>query len=246
MKKIKIFALFLSIFLVVCGVFSVCIYHNAQREIEQLNLCYEHITETVQYGFDKKQASDNKMLFKEVLENGISEYEFKKSKFYNSNITFSETSAWYCPENRSDLNAAHCRDLVLAMYLSCVLATEPEQLTNEFELLKDGIWQLDPKPEFMHLIATKYNSSKEDIDFLVNSIIEFSLTLEHPLDEYHTRAFVYTFVNDYNEIHKSNEYVLKNEETFIKENIEISKEIAEEDFATIWVGYGKVIRLESQ
>ncbi len=246
MKKIKIFILLLSIFIVVCVVCNTAIYKKYQQEVEQLNFCYEYITETIEYGFDKKQASNMKLLFKEVLKNGISENAFRKSEFYNSNISFSKASPWICPEDRSDLNVAHCRDLILAMYLSSVLATEPENLINEFEWLKDGIWQIDPKPEFMHLIATKYNPTKEDIDVLVNAVQEFSKTLEHPLDEYHTRAFVYTFVNDYNEIHKSNEYVLKNEETFIKENIEISKKIDKEDFATIWVGYGKVIRLKDQ
>ncbi len=246
MKKIKIFVLLLSAFLVVCIACSVVIYQRHQQEVEQLNSCYKYITETIEYGFDKKQASDKKLLFKEVLENGITENAFRKSEFYNSKISFSEASLWVCPENRSDLNVAHCRDLVLAMYLSSVLASEPENLINEFEWLKDGIWQLDPKPEFMHLIATKYNPTKEDIDVLVNTVIEFSQTLEHPLDEYHTRAFVYTFINDYNENHKSNKYVLKNEENFIKENIEISEKIDKDDFATIWVGYGKVIRTVEQ
>ncbi len=242
MKKSKIFTLLLSVFLVVCVACSVFIYQKHQQRVEQLDFCYEYITETIEYGFDKKQASDVKLLFKEVLENGVTDKVFRNSKFFNSNISFSEISPWVCPENRNDLNVAHCRDLILAMYLSSVLATEPENLVNEFELLKDGIWQLDPKPEFMYLIATKYNPNKKDIDILVNAIIEFSQTLEHPLDEYHTRAFVYTLMNDYNENHKNNEYVLKNEEKFIEENIEISEKIDKDDFATIWVGYGKVIR----
>ncbi len=246
MRKIKLFIILFSVVLVICVACGIYTYQKHQQEVEQLNSCYEYITETIEYGFDKKQAVDEKMLFKEVLENGVSENAFRKSEFYNSNISFSEASPWICPEDRSDLNVAHCRDLILAMYLSSVLATEPTKLINEFELLKDGIWQLDPKPEFMHLIATKYNPTKEDIDILINALIEFSQTLEHPLDEYHTRAFVYTFINDYNEDHKNSKYVLKDEEIFIKENIEISKTIDKDDFATIWVGYGKVIRKQSE
>ncbi len=242
MRKRKIMYFIAIPVLVLCIVCSIAIYHNHQ-EVEQLNSCYEYIAETIEYGFDKKQALKREELFKDVLENGITERVFTKSKFNNSNISFSADTPWVCPEDRIDLNIAHCRDLVLAMYLGSVLVNEPENLVNEFELLKDGVWQIDPKPEFMHLIATKYHPSEEEIDILVNAVIEFSKTIEHPLDKYHTRAFVYTFVNDYNNNHKGNEYVLKNEEKFIKENIDISNEIDKYDFATIWVGYGKVIRL---
>lgn len=242
MKK-KIGILLLCLFLVVCVVCSVAIYHN-NKEVEKLNSCYEYITETIEYGFDKEQALERKNVFKEILENDITEHAFRNSNFNNSDISFSAVTPWLCPNDRSDLNVAHCRDLILAMYLSSVLATEPENLANEFELLKDGVWQIDPKPEFMHLISTKYNPSKEEIDIIVNAVIEFSQTIEHPLDKYHTRAFVYTFINDYNENHKDDEYVLKNEEKFIKENIDISNKIDKDDFATIWVGYGKVVRLK--
>ncbi|MBO7178813.1 MAG: hypothetical protein J6V78_00600 [Clostridia bacterium] len=243
MKKLRIIIPSVCILLVASVVCCIVTYIKQQKNVEELNTCYELITKTVENGFDKKNASENKALFKKILENGITKKEFKKSKFFNDDISFSATNQWNCPQNRLDLNMAHCRDLVLAMYLSCILATEPENLANELEWMKDGVWQMDPKPEFMHLIATAYNPDKSDIDIIVNAILEFSQTLEHPLDEYHTRAFIYTFVNDYNETHKDDVYVLQNEEELIKEGIEISKKIAKDDFATIWVGYGKVIRL---
>lgn len=242
-KKYIIISL-LAVFLVALIACGIAVYHKQQQKVEKLNSCYEYITETIENGFDKEHASEKKELFKEVLENDISENVFRKSKFYNSDISFSALFSWNCPEFRSDLNVAHCRDLVLAMYLSCVLSTEPEKLVDEFELLKDGIWQMDPTPEFMHLIATKYNPTKEDIDVLVNSVIAFSETIEHPLDKYCTRAFVYTFINNYNANHKDDKYVLENEDEFIKETIAIYKQINKDDHGTTWVGYGKVIRWE--
>ncbi len=245
MKKSRIIMLSVCVLLVVTSICYINMYNKQQKNIEELNICYELVKETIENGFDKERVSDNKAIFKKVLEKGFTEVTLKKSMFYNEHLSFSANNLWSCPENRMDLNIAHTRDLILAMYLSCVLYNEPENLTDELEWLKDGIWQIDPTPEFIHLIATVYNPNKKEIDALVNAILEFSRTLEHPLDEYHTRAFIYTFVNEYNENHKDDIYTLKNEENFIKEGIELSKKIDKDDFATIWVGYGKVIRLEN-
>lgn len=246
MKRLKAAIISICILLVVSVFFGIMVYNTNNKKADNLDVCYEHAVQIKENGFDKESAESQKALFKNVLENGVTEKDFKNSKFYNSDISFSSLNSWNCPENRVDLNTAHCRDLILAMYLSCVLATEPDSLVNELEWMKDGIWQMDSKPEFMYLIATAYNPDKNDIDTLVNAFLDFSHTLEHPLDEYHTRAFIYTFINDYNENHKDEEYVLENEEQFIKENIEISNKIEKEDFATMWVGYGKVIRLNSE
>lgn len=231
--------LFISVVLLVF--FS---YSDHKENVNQLNMCYKLIESTNENGFNIEDAEKNKLLFKEVLENGVNKIDFIRSEFYKSSITFSEISSWNCPEFRVDLNAAHCRDLILAMYLSCVLATESESLSEELEWLKGGIWQIDPTPEFIHLIANKYNPSNEDIDILVNSIITFSDTLEQPEDKYNTRAFVYTFINNYNEKHKDDKYILKNEKEFLEDNIEIFEKIDEENYATIWVGYGKAIDLD--
>lgn len=246
MKKIRIVTSAVCVLFVVIVICCINVHNKQQRDIENLNVCYELIKTTIESGFDKELANENKAIFKEVLEKGISETVFEKSMFYNHKLSFSEEQLWSCPEDRLDLNIAHSRDLILAMYLSCVLSTEPENLSNELAWMKDGIWQIDPTPEFLHLIATSYNPDKTDIDVLVNAFLEFSSTLEHPLDEYHTRAFIYTFINNYNAKHVDDKYVLKNEDEFIKENIEISKKIKKDDFETIWVGYGKVIRLMKQ
>lgn len=245
MKKIRIVTVSICLLLAVSIVCSIVMYNRYKKNVEKLNTCYELISKTIENGFDKELEVEKKALFKEVIENGVTESTFKKSKFYNSDISFSASNPWNCSEERMDLNTAHCRDLVLAMYLASVLATEPENLVAELEWMKDGVWQIDPTPEFMYLIATAYNPNKTDIDVLVNAFLDFSHTLEHPLDEYHTRAFIYIFVNNYNERHIDDKYILENEEELIKEGIEISKRIDEEDFATIWVGYGKVIRIDS-
>lgn len=142
------------------------------------------------------------------------------------------------PTPRNTLKAHHCRDLVLGMYLACVLATEPDQLKSELRLLSDGNWATTLQPEFIDLLAEKYPFTETEMEVVNTAITGFADTIENPLDKFRTYNLVNALRSIYNEAHPGEVYTIKDIDTYTKTLIALMNQVPAYKQDWVWMGYG--------
>lgn len=209
---------------------------KAVQDLPALDACYAPIMDCVENGFNKETAAENKEIFKKALDNGVSKELFEKSKFYDAAISFSSSEP--LPTPRNTLKAHHCRDLVLSMYLACVLATEPDQLKTELRLLSDGNWATTLQPEFIDLLAEKYPFTETEMAVVNTAITDFADTIENPLDKFRTYNLVNALRSIYNEAHPGEVYTIKDIDTYTKTLIALMNQVPAYKQDWVWMGYG--------
>ncbi len=259
MKKRKIIIIVISIIVALVAAF--CIYKGVnayyvnngnsfrpatQEQIDALNACYEPLKDCKENGFDKEKAEELKPILKKALENGVTVNLYRKSDFYNkiNDVSFSDIPI---QDGLYDIAVAPvCYDSILAAYLGCVYATEPENLEKELEFLKKGVWILEPVPQFTYFFANYYNISIDDLEYIADTIMSFSNTIEIPVDKYNTMLFASNFVGVY--IHR--EKGTDSEDTdrlkaisndCLKQAGKVIKQIEDYSLNKIWIGYGENI-----
>lgn len=240
MKKNKAIIIIVVVILligVIAGGFIVIKYDMQKKysQLPTLNACYDLVLDCYENGFNKDTAEENKKLFKTALEFGMSKELYKASKFNGTQISFAKDgyqNPEYVEKYVNEVN--HTRDLICAMYLTCVLVTEPENLTAEFNWLLGGSYELLLHPEFNDLVVEKYPITQEEFDLIANSYLAFARTLKDPVDKYYTLAFPFGIVQNYNDNNSEN----LNGDVLTdlgKESISTYEEI--DDLPNVWIGY---------
>ncbi len=255
MKKRKIIIIVISVIVALVAAF--CIYKGVnayyvnngnsfkpatQEQIDALNACYEPLKDCKENGFDKEKAEELKPVLKKALENGVTVNLYRKSDFYNkiNDVSFSDIPI---QDGLYDIAVAPvCYDSILAAYLGCVYATEPENLEKELEFLKKGVWILEPVPQFAYFFNYSYDISIEELEVLSNAILSFSEGIESSLDRYKTQLMANYLVATYMHNTSSAEQISKAKELskdIISYSSKTRQQIEETNFNEVWIGYGE-------
>ncbi len=257
MKKRKIIIIVISVIVALVAAF--CIYKGVkayyvnngnsfrpatQEQIDALNACYEPLKDCKENGFDKEKAEELKPILKKALENGVTVNLYRKSDFYNkiNDVSFSDIPI---QDGLYDVAVAPvCYDSILAAYLGCVYATEPENLEKELEFLKKGVWILEQVPQFVYFFNYSYDISIGELEVLSNAILSFSEGIESSLDRYKTQLMANYLVATYMHNTSSTKEISKAKE--LSENIisyssKTRQQIEETTLNEVWIGYGENI-----
>ncbi len=213
-----------------------------QEQIDALDACYEPLKDCKENGFDKEKAEELKPIFKKALENGVTVNLYRKSDFCDkiNDVSFSDIPI---QDGLYDVAVAPvCYDSILAAYLGCVYATEPENLEKELEFLKKGVWILEPVPQFAYFFNYSYDISIGELEVLSNAILSFSEGIESSLDRYKTQLMANYLVAAYMHNTSSAKEISKAKE--LSENIisyssKTRQQIEETTLNEVWIGYGE-------
>ena len=245
-KKILVLSATAAVILVL-GIFTgyiVSAIEKKQTEINKklpaLNACYEPIVDCIENGFNTKTAQENKAVFKKALENGVSTDLYKASIFYNQELIF---SGQYLDYKSADADAYCCRDMVCAMFLTCVLATEPENLAKEINVLLDGVFIIDALPQFVYLAADYYPLTFEELNIVAQAFEQLADSRDNPEDKFYTTAFIANLyemyiANNPEDEEAAQEYL----KPVVSQSVKYLKQMTINS-DEIWVGYGKYRKL---
>ncbi len=201
-KKIShIFTVMIVLILLVSNMgtirfYTLSVFQRASNDdIAKLNECYKPIVDCIKNNFDRNNAIKNIVLFKDVLDKGITISMYKKSEFYNETISFYTKGYEYTED--IELSAYHCRDMILAMYLASVMIVEPDNLANNLKYMLDGVW-FDDK-EFVGLVNNCLDLTQTELNIISEAFYSFADSLDNSTDKVYSLSDLRNIYENYND-----------------------------------------------